>query len=255
MLVLAMALSLVVEVLVLSGDIGRMNTVFKVYLQIWLLMSVASGIALAWLWPHLRDWLSHLRFAWYAVLGLLVALSSLYPIIATNAKVSDRWTPDAPATLDGMAYMPYAVRHENGESFSLASDYAALQWLQNNIDGTPVILEANTVEYRWGSRVSIYTGLPSIVGWNWHQRQQRSAQPSTLVTSRVSDVSTLYNSTSIPLASDLLARYDVQYIIVGDLERAYYDEDGLSKFRQMADDGLLQIVYEEFGTVIYQVTT
>ncbi|NOG52467.1 MAG: DUF2298 domain-containing protein [Chloroflexi bacterium] len=40
---LALALTLAVEVIVLDGDIGRQNTVFKFYIQVWLLFSVAAG--------------------------------------------------------------------------------------------------------------------------------------------------------------------------------------------------------------------
>jgi uncharacterized membrane protein len=115
-------------------------------------------------------------------------------------------------------------------------------------------LEANTVEYRWGSRVSIYTGLPSVIGWNWHQRQQRSLQ-SLEVSARVTDVATLYGTLDAGVAMQLLDDYDVEYIIVGDLERAYFEPSGLDKFAQMAEDGDLRVVYDEKGTVIYQVAS
>jgi YYY domain-containing protein len=256
MLVTALALTFFVEAYVLrGGDIGRMNTVFKFYLQVWLLMSVAAGAAFAWLWPHVGDWRPGLRRGWLGALALVVFLAALYPITATSAKVADRWSPDAPTTLDGMAYMPYATRHENGEAFSLEADYEALRWLQENVAGTPVVLEANTVEYRWGGRVSIYTGLPSIIGWNWHQRQQRSWLAGDVIPERVTDVATLYGTTDTAITKELLDSYDVEYIIVGDLERAYFEADGLEKFRLMAEQGTLQVVYDEMGTTIYQVVT
>jgi len=252
LLALAMALSFFVEVYVLRGDVGRMNTVFKFYLQVWLLLSVGAGAALAWLWPHVGEWRPRLRSGWLAVFGLLVFLASLYPVTATTAKIADRWSPEAPNTLDGMAYMPYATRHENGTSFSLEPDYEALRWLQDNVEGTPVVLEANTVEYHWGSRVSIYTGLPAVVGWNWHQRQQRSLEPGEVIFSRVHDVATLYGTTDLEVTEELLETYAVTYIIVGDLERAYFEPVGLAKFEQMAQDGLLRVVYDREGTVIYR---
>ncbi len=57
---------------------------------------------------------------------------------------------------------------------NLKYDYAAMLFMQDQIKGSPVIVEGNTQEYRWGSRFSIYTGLPSVIGWSWHVRQHNS---------------------------------------------------------------------------------
>jgi uncharacterized membrane protein len=35
--------------------------------------------------------------------------------------------------------------------------------MQDNIQGSPVIVEANCPEYRWCTRYTIYTGLPGVV--------------------------------------------------------------------------------------------
>ena len=252
MLIFALALSMIVEVSVLQGDISRMNTVFKFYLQVWLLMAVTGGAALGWLWPFISRLSELPRTAWSGALAVLVFLAILYPLLGTRAKIEDRWSLDAPQTLDGIAFMPHVERFENGKAFPLAPDYDALRWLQDNIAGTPVILEAHTVEYNWGNRVTVYTGLPAIVGWNWHQRQQRSAQ-SDEVWARVNDVDTLYNTVDLNLTRELLSKYDVRLIIVGELERAYYDPAGLAKFEDMANSGALKILYNHYNTLIYQV--
>ena len=43
----ALAMTMGVEVVVLSGDIGRQNTVFKFYIQVWLILSVAESDSLS----------------------------------------------------------------------------------------------------------------------------------------------------------------------------------------------------------------
>ena len=89
--------------------------------------------------------------------------------------------------MDGMAFMEYGVvwdgePSQGGQEISLSSDYAAILWMQDNIQGSPVILEGlGYREYLWANRVSIYTGLPSVVGWRWHEVQQYAALPSQLV--------------------------------------------------------------------------
>ncbi len=252
MLIVALALTLIVEVFVLQGDISRMNTVFKFYLQVWVLLAVTAGAALGWLWPAVQQARRRIRLPWLTAAGMLVFLAALYPIMATRAKVQDRWAPAAPKTLDGMAYMLFAERYENGVTFSLAPDYHMLRWLQEHITGAPITLEAQTVEYQWGSRVAVYTGLPTVLGWNWHQRQQRPPQ-SEEIWERAADIQEAYNTTDIAYARQILDRYQVELIIVGDLERAYYNAEGLGKFAHMAQEGSLILLYDREGTQVYRV--
>src|SRR5262249_61945185 len=46
----ALWLMMLVEVVVAKGDIGRMNTVFKLGMQSWVLFAVSSAVALTWVW-------------------------------------------------------------------------------------------------------------------------------------------------------------------------------------------------------------
>ena len=98
----------------------------------------------------------------------------LYPIFATQAKVNDRFVPGSPPGLNGMDYMKAAIYHDRDRELPLVYDRQAIEWLRENMEGSPVILEGNAPLYHWGSRVSIYTGLPTVIGWDWHQKQQRS---------------------------------------------------------------------------------
>ena len=139
----------------------------------------------------------------------------------------------------------------NGD-IDLTSDYEAIRWIQNNIEGSPVMLEANTPNYRWGGRVSIYTGLPNIVGWGWHQEQQRWNYRQQ-VNKRIEAVKRIYETTSIEEALAILQEHDVEYIYVGQLERLYYDQSGMAKFKDGMRDTLQQI-YENKDVRIFRVS-
>jgi len=188
---------------------------------------------------------------WWWAFGVLLAACLLYPLTATPVRVGDRFDGSLSTTLDGTAYMPTSIYLDDGRPITLDWDRQALEWLRQNVHGIPTIIEANTPLYRWGSRVSIYTGLPTIIGWDWHQKQQRSVLPGQTIDQRIEDVRTIYNSTDLDQTRQLLNRYNVQYIYVGPLERIYYDANGLNKFDQT--NGLWDLVYENEQVKIYQV--
>ena len=240
-----------VEVVVVRGDIGRMNTVFKFYLQGWALLSVSAGAALAWMLPAVRSWRAGWRNLFQAGSGVLLAGAALFTLSAGIDKVSDRMTDGVPLTLDSMGYMQHAQYADFDVVMHLDEDYRAIRWMQDNVQGSPVIVEANCPEYRWCTRFTIHTGLPGVVGWNWHQRQQRTLFPM-LVERRVTEIALFYGTTRAQEALEFLRRYNVQYFVVGQLERAEYPAAGIDKFA--ANDGALwDVVYHEGKTIIYRV--
>ncbi|MCL4805834.1 MAG: glycosyltransferase family 39 protein [Anaerolineae bacterium] len=257
----AIGLTLIVEIVVLDGDIGRMNTVFKFYLQVWLMLSVACGAAAVWVWPVIGQ-RRRLRTVWKAALGVLVFAALLYPLTATPAKWGIRMSKEAPHTLDGAAFLDYVeygdTRYDgSGVTIRPGDDLGAIDWLQRNVTGTPVIMEAHGGNpYRSiAARISMYTGLPSVIGWDWHQRQQRAVTPGSAVTNRIEDVNNFYNTPDTATARNILAKYGVEYIVLGSLENAYYWPQGLAKFDQMIADGTLTEVYRDATARILRVTS
>jgi YYY domain-containing protein len=288
----AMALCLCVEIIVLTGDIGRMNTVFKFYLQVWMLLSIAAAVSLAWVREYLEHWKPERRLEpagearlelaegphpeiveerrpelvegwrslWWIGMGLLIFGGALFMPYGVRARAVDRMAPQTGLTLDGMAFMEHSVVFDGapergeGQEIPLSGDYAAIRWMQDHIQGSPVIMEGlGYREYLWGNRVSIHTGLPAVIGWRWHQVQQRSGVlPETTVDWRREDVRECYDTTDVALAREILDRYGVRYVYVGAYERAYYDPAGLAKFDAMAGEGMLRVVYDGEGTRIYE---
>ena len=171
--------------------------------------------------------------------------------MGTWARVSDRFN-DLPPTLDGMAYMEQAVHWEKDQPIELKWDGAAIRWMQDNVAGSPVVLEAHTEQYRWGGRIANYTGLPTVLGWPWHQIQQRGVY-SDEIQVRAGHIREMYETEDLELAESLLRQYDVRYVVVGDLERIFYPGDGLAKFDRMAERGAATRVFDNGHVTIYQL--
>ncbi len=247
LLVMALFIGIGVDLVRVEGDIGRMNTLFKYYLEIWVLLSIVSAYMLWHLGASgfLRPNLGWRSGAWMVVLAALIVSSLIYTALGSRARLSDRFT-DGPSTLDGTAYMAAASHQERGQSIELKWDLEAIEWLQDNVKGSPVVLEAHLEQYRWGARIASYTGLPTVLGWPWHQTQQRMAYSST-VQERAGDVREMYETTDVGRALELLRQYRVKYVVVGDLERIIYAADGLRKFQNLG-----QKVFENQGTAIYK---
>jgi YYY domain-containing protein len=245
-------LTLFVEVIVLQGDISRMNTVFKFYMQAWVLLAFGAAFALGWTLDALRDWSTPWRGIWQFGSSFFLICGMLFMAFGVTGKMRDRMSESAPFTLDGMAYMQNAITFDQEQRIEMKYDYEAIRWMQENVQGSPVIVEAQIPEYRWGTRMTIYTGLPTVLGWNWHQRQQREFVPGNDIWGRAGEIQAFYTGTDITLAQDFLAKYQVHYIVVGQLEQAYYFGSGLDKFE--ANDGTLwNEVYRNEGAVIYEV--
>jgi YYY domain-containing protein len=251
-----LALTMAVEVIALRGDLGRMNTIFKLYMQVWLLFSVSAAAAFGWLLNAFPFWRLRWRTIYQTGLYILLAGAFMFTITATSDKISDRMTPTAPHTLDSMSYMNYS-QHWDVNMMDLSEDYRAIRWMQDNVQGSPVLVEANCSEYRWCTRFTIYTGLPGVIGWNFHQRQQRALIAPNLITDRVADISTFYNTMDVDWARTFLKKHQVKYIIVGQLERNIYPvlegiPDGLSKFEKF-EGKYWNVVYQDKNTTIYEV--
>ena len=248
-----LGLSLMVELIALRGDIGRMNTVFKFYLQAWTFLSLSSVYYLFRIIPNiLSQWQLGWRKAWQVMFSLLFLSVALFPLFASADKITDRMSRNVPLTLDGMDYMQYSTYQEGDSIMDLRQDYDAIRWMQTNVKGTPVIIEGYVSEYKWGSRYTIYTGLPGVIGWNWHQRQQRAINPDDWVYERINDVNEFYSTTDIDRCVEIIQAYDIEYIIVGQMEQAVYGQEALRKFPEQ-NGKIWEQVYASQDTHIYRV--
>jgi len=240
-----------------------MNTVFKFSLQAWHLFALASGYAA---WYVVRGILERMRGApragraagglVLAALAGIVLASSLFLISGTRARQQARFG-DTPLTLNGFAFFQHGVFTEpraegttaDDVAFRLDEDLPLIQWLRQNVEGSPVIVEAVGPLYRWTGRISEYTGLPAVIGWDWHQIQQRTDY-APLVQQRRTEVQRFYTDPSTDFAERFLRKYNVQYVIVGTEERVHGTEPGLAK---LAAIPALSEVFRDGPNVIYRV--
>ncbi|MCH8901190.1 MAG: hypothetical protein IIC88_02720, partial [Chloroflexi bacterium] len=277
---LALLLSAAVEIAVLNPDIGRQNTVFKFYLQIWVLLALASSFAVWYLaaalaerWVSIGQWLRAKfdrpsiavpRLAFGVMLAILLVAVLAYPIQATRWRVRlpDRFLDTTVAgeqiaaggvTNNGLAFMETAVYGYQGQTIEMKYDYDAILWLRDNVAGSPVIIEgiATGPYVSTRSRISINTGLPTVLGWDFHQIQQRGKFASG-VAERSQDIATFYSTTDPAEAERILVKYGISYVIVGQLERFFYPVEGIAKFDSL-NGRSLELVYSNSQTAIYHV--
>ena len=118
-------------------------------------------------------------------------------------------------------------------------------WLNKNIVGQPVVLEAAGDSYTTFNRASALTGLPTIEGWLVHEWLWRGSfdEPGK----RASEVQTTYETKTKNQALEIIKKYHVEYIFVGEKEREKY-KISEEKFNQLG-----KTVFESGKTRIYKI--
>ena len=231
--------------LVFIVDLSRLrtNTVFKFYYQAWTLWSVAAAYATYYLLlGPTRIATRPVRWITGIIVSGIIGLGLIYPMLAIPTRVDAVIEPQP--TLDALEATGRSVLYPNA-----SAPYAATLWLNQNISDSPVILEATDGEpepHIARSRVSTWTGLPTVLGWYWHESLWRGS--TDLPSQRLIDVTTIYSTTDPEEARTLLKSYEVSYIVVGTRERGQYPPEGLAKF-----DRMFPIVFQQGNLKIYKV--
>jgi YYY domain-containing protein len=238
-----------------GGAYYRMNTLFKFFIQVWVMFGLVVAVALPQLWQWAWRWSWPAQLAWRGAVLVLLMASLIYPVLGTRTRVDDRFPGDdnrpAVGTLDGLAYMTVGTfEWPAGNPIELKYDYEAIRWLQDNVAGTPVIAEAKVGYYREGGmRVAAYTGLPSVLG-GLHQNEQRYASQ---VGDRDFVVSEFWSTPDPNRALELINQLGIDYIYVGQIERVTHGAYIEEKFEQLHQQGALELVFENERTKIYRV--
>jgi YYY domain-containing protein len=230
---------LAIEYIVVRGDVGRMNTVFKISFQLWIWAGLIIPMILFFM-------LRERRYYSAGIMLVLIGFGLLYPFYAIPARYDESVTRQL--TLDGGRFMN-VIDLSEGEA---QPDAELIRYMRANLAGFPVIAEWYQSEYRWNSRISVQTGLPAVVGWANHMRQQYSPI-SPQVDQRITDLQMLYTSGDPVAMQQVIDDYNIQYIVLGVLERQFMTPNAIIAFDEMEASGDLVPVYEGIETVLYQV--
>jgi YYY domain-containing protein len=231
-LLTALLLTFSVEFVYLRDTFGtRMNTVFKFYFQAWVLLALAASFSVVYL---ARFAGRVLRWGGLSVVALLVVAGLFYPVFATYTR-AERFQNQP--TLDGTAYLA----RQN------PADAAAVAWLQANVHGAATLLEAHGGSYSYAGRISAQTGLPTLLGWEGHELQWRG---NTVEQDRRKPiVERIYGSAAGAELQGLLNQWQIDYVLVGDLERQTYGVEPQSEARLAQ---IMELVYDVDGVRIYR---
>ena len=214
------------EFIFLRDQFGtRMNTVFKFYFQTWQMWGVASAFTASVLLTELRR---VPRVSFITLLVILLAIGSIYPAFAFSDIT--RRPPEQLLTLDGARYLS-------------ADQKAAIEWLRQSMVGTLVEAVGGSYDASY-ARYSAHSGQPSLMGWPGHEGQWRGGD---VPFERISDVEVLYSTADWQVAGEILRKYEIRYVVIGDVERNTYSVNEL-KFQQNLD-----LVFQNGSVAIYQV--
>lgn len=241
---IGLALTFSVEFFFLRDLFGsRMNTVFKFYYQGWVLLALASAYAVWWLLHPGRQVLGNLGiFIFQAGAVLLIAAGMIYTVFAAWNRVEGfTTTPNLDA----------ASEIANGNP----GDWAAIEWLRANgrLPGQPppVILEAPAGSYQYEGRISAFTGFPTVLGWAGHEAQWRGSYEEQ--GQREPDIREIFVTSNPQWALELLRKWDVSYVILGDAEVRYIQRNLCPAENQFCNSGAVSRALRKFETALEPV--
>ena len=166
------------------------------------------------------------------VIGFVIFSGLLFPVFGLITKTNN-FNPLGGFTLDDFD----RILRENPD------EAAAIKFLQTVPDG--IISEAIGGGYSAYARISMYTGLQTVLGWTGHEAQWRGSYAPQA--SRSEDITKLYGTTHWDEAQTIIAKYNIRYVYIGNLERSALQVNE-EKFQSH-----LKPIFQQGSTVIYEV--
>ncbi|HML97579.1 MAG TPA: DUF2298 domain-containing protein [Tepidiformaceae bacterium] len=212
---------------VFFSSVPRLNTVFKLSYQAWVLLALAGAVGIvagfraAVLFRRPLALLA-LPAAWLAAAGLV------YPLLAAFNRTGNF---SLPTTIDGLE----AVARND------PNDYALTLWIQQHTAPGEVVFEATgrrwqgsagqqpvivnaSVDYSEAGRIAARTGRQTPIGWYFHEIQWRGDTPANRAefTRRQDLVDSAYLSGDPEVVLAAMNEFRARYLVVGRVEMASY---------------------------------
>jgi uncharacterized membrane protein len=188
----------------------RANTMFKFAFQAFIMMNLLIGWLAGWLMQGKIFRWKIIHGGLLLIVGLYVGLVLVYPFLGFPNYYGGFRTRDG---LDGLAWL----RQAN------PAEYEAVMWLRNQTTGRPVVLEAVGDSYSQYGRASVFSGLPTVLGWRAHEWLWRGGYE--IPRERTAEVKQVYEEPRSEAALTTLTKYQIKYIFIGVQERKAYELD------------------------------
>lgn len=254
-LILAALIALTAVEFVFLRDVfgDRMNTVFKFGFQAWALLAIGTGALIPYGLTAVSSQMS--RTYSYVAAGTLLVVVILSTAIYTPA-AAYRWSHDLSnwQTLDGVEYINEWHPDE----------LAAAEWLRMNRSEVTGVVESPACAYGADnriphSRISMMTGIPTVIGWEGHQFQWRRGQPDRIeqISERVETMNLAYLDPEE--VQTRLRELDISHVVYGVHERLGYQQCEAGppypeeSLRRLDDAGWSR-VFESGEVVIYEIS-
>lgn len=208
----------------------RANTMFKLVYQSFMIYALACGYLIIRVLSEINRGIR--KFLLVFTFALLTSFVLLYPNMAIRSYYGDF------RVYRGIWGLPFMKN-------SYPENFAVSKWLNQNVKGQPVILEAVGDSYTEYNQISMATGLPTVEGWLVHEWLWRGSfdEPGK----RSGEVQSIYETEDQTLAKQLIDKYQVKYVIVGILERKKYQVSE-EKFSRIG-----RVVFQQKDTSVYLV--
>lgn len=255
-----------VYVVDIYGGHKRANTMFKLTYQAFILFGIMMGYVIT-KFTLLTE--SKKQICGGIVTGCLLLGTVGYLNVSIESWFGDVTDTSRFKGLDAAAFVDseslytsitYKVNDSDVYYYVNSSyDAEAIDWINENIKGTPVILEACGSSYTYAGRISVLTGLPSVMGWfthEWLWRDYDEAGGYAVALERTFDVERMYLSSDADEIRALVNQYEVEYIYIGQFEReckwlcGYGDAVGMNLYEQ--NGGINTEALLSLGDVVFQ---